>query len=130
MLAGQIDMAFEPTQVLVGHIQDAKVRPLAITSSKRNPQLPDIPTMAESGVPGFASMSWTGLVAPAGTPEPILQRLSATINAELQSPEMKGHLARLGVESQPGTPADFQAFINAEVPKWAEVIKSSGMKLE
>jgi tripartite-type tricarboxylate transporter receptor subunit TctC len=130
LLAGQIDMTFEPTQVLVSHISDAKVRPLAITSAKRNPQLPEIPTVAESGVPGFESMSWTGIVAPAGTPEPILKRLSDTINAELQTPEMKAHLQRLGVESQPGTPASFQAFIDAEVPKWAEVIKSSGMKLE
>ena len=130
LLGGQIDMTFEPTQVLFSHIHDAKVRPLAITSTTRNPQVPSVPTVAESGLPGFVSMSWTGIVAPAGTPEPIIQRLNAAIAADLQSDEMKSHMTRLGVETRTGPPAAFAAFMAEETPKWAEVIKSAGMKLE
>ncbi len=130
LIAGQIDMAFEPTQVLLSHIHDAKVRPIGITSAARNPQIPDVPTLAESGLPGFVSVSWTGLVAPAGTPEAIIARLNAAVGAELQSPEMKATMTRLGVDTRPGPPQEFAAFIAEEIPKWAEVIKSSGMKLQ
>jgi tripartite-type tricarboxylate transporter receptor subunit TctC len=130
LLTGQIDMAFEPTQVLLSHIHEAKVRPLAITSATRHPQLPDIPTLAESGLPGFVSVSWTGVVAPAGTPAPIIERLNREINAELKSPEMQAATKRLGIDTKPGTPADFATFIAEELPKWSEVIKSSGMTLQ
>jgi len=130
LLSGQIDMAFEPTQVLLSHIHENKVRPIAITSPARHPQLPDVPTLAESGLRGFQSVSWTGVVAPAGTPAEIIGRLNAVINAELNSAEMKTALNRLGVETRPGTPADFSAFIAEELTKWAAVIKSSGMKLQ
>ncbi len=130
MLAGQIDMAFEPTQVLLSHIHDNKVRPLAITSAARNSQIPNVPTVAESGLPGFVSVSWTGIVAPAGTPAPIVRILNDAINAELRTPDMQAHMKRLGVDTKPGAPADFLAFIAEEVPKWGAVIRSSGMKLE
>ena len=130
LLAGQIDVAFEPTQVLLSHIHENKVRPLAITSAARHPKLPNVPTLAESGLPGFVSVSWTGVVAPAGTPAAIVQKLNATINAELNAAEMKTAMDRLGVDMNPGTPADFTAFIAEELPKWAGVIKSSGMTLQ
>jgi tripartite-type tricarboxylate transporter receptor subunit TctC len=130
LLSGQIDMAFEPTQVLLSHIHENQVRPIAITSPARHPKLPQVPTVAESSLPGFASVSWTGVVAPAGTPSDIVGKLNALINAELNSTEMKTALDRLGVETKPGTPADFSAFIAEELTKWAAVIKSSGMKLQ
>lgn len=128
ILSGQIDMAFEPTTVLLAHIHDAKVRPLAITSLTRSAQLPDVPTLDESGVSGFASISWTGVVAPAGTSVRIIDMLNAAINAELRSDELQTILIRLGAEPKTGSPQDFAEFIAEEVPKWAKVVKSSGMK--
>src|SRR3954465_10486648 len=79
ILGGQVDMTFEPTSVLVAHIQDAKVRPLAVTAAVRSPQLPDVPTMIESGLAGFTSYSWSGILAPAGTSPEIVDRLNAAI---------------------------------------------------
>ncbi|MEI8150853.1 MAG: tripartite tricarboxylate transporter substrate binding protein [Hyphomicrobiales bacterium] len=130
LVAGQIDYAFEPASVLLSHITDGTMRPLAVTSRARLPQIPDVPTLDESGLKGFESVSWSGIVAPARTPAPIVDKLNAAINAELKSGDMRDTLLRLGAEVKAGTPADFAAFVADEVPKWAEVIKSSGMKLD
>jgi len=116
--------------VLLGHINDGTMRPLAVTSLVRLPQIPDVPTLDESGFKGFTSISWSGVVAPVRTPTAIIQRLNAAINAELKSGDMRETLLRLGADVKPGTPEDFAAFVAEEAPKWAEVIKSSGMKLE
>jgi tripartite-type tricarboxylate transporter receptor subunit TctC len=130
LVAGQIDYSFEPASVLLSHINDATLRPLAVTSLTRLPQIPDVPTLDESGLKDFTSVSWSGVVAPAKTPEPVVEKLNAAINAELRAGDMRATLLRLGAEVKAGTPADFSTFIAAEAPKWAEVIKSSGMKLE
>ncbi len=130
LVAGQIDFAFEPASVLIAHINDAKVRPLAVTSLTRLPQIPDVPTLDEGGAKNFVSISWSGVVAPAGTPAPIVEKLNAAVNAELKAGDMRETLLRLGAQVRPGTPADFATFIAEEAPKWAEVVKSSGMKLE
>ena len=130
LVSGQIDYTFEPASVLLGHINDGTMRPLAVTSLVRLPQIPDVPTLDESGFKGFTSISWSGVVAPVRTPTAIIQRLNAAINAELKSGDMRETLLRLGADVKPGTPEDFAAFVAEEVPKWAEVIKSSGMKLE
>lgn len=129
LVAGQIDYAFEPASVLLSHIHDEKMRPIAVTSPQRLKQMPDVPALAEA-VPGFISISWSGIVAPAGTPAPVIQRLNAAINAELSGGEMAATLTRLAADVRPGTPGDFAAFIATEAPKWADVVKSSGMKLE
>jgi len=130
LVAGQIDFTFEPASVLIGQINDAKVRPLGVASLNRLPQIPHVPTLDEDGVTKFVSVSWSGVVAPARTPKAIIDKLNTAINAELKSGEMLERLLRLGAEVKTGTPADFAAFIAEEAPKWAEVIKSSGMKLE
>lgn len=130
LLGGQVDMTFEPTSVLVAHIQDAKVRPLAVTGAARSPQLPDVPTMIESGLGGFTSYSWTGILVPAGTPPEIVDRLNAAINQGLKSPGMNSNLGRLGAEANAGSPQDFAAFIADETKKWGAIIKTSGVKLE
>lgn len=130
LVAGQIDFTFEPASVLIGHIEDGKTRPLGVTSLSRLTQIPNVPTLDESGVKNFVSISWSGVVAPAGTPSAIIEKLNTAINAELKSGDMLGTLLRLGAEVKAGTPADFAAFIADEAPKWADVIKSSGMKLE
>jgi tripartite-type tricarboxylate transporter receptor subunit TctC len=130
LVGGQIDYTFEPASVVLGHINDGTMRPLAVTSLDRLSQIPDVPTLHESGFPGFTSISWSGVVAPAQTPAPIIDKLNAAINAELKTGEMHDTIVRLGADVKAGTPADFAAFIADEAPKWAEVIKSSGMKLE
>ena len=130
LVGGQIDYAFEPASVLIGHIHDATVRPLAVTSLTRLPQMPDVPTLDEIGLKGFASISWSGVVAPAGTSAAVLEKLNGAINAELQAGDMRQALLQLGAEVKAGTPDDFARFIAAEVPKWAEVVRSSGMKLQ
>ena len=130
ILAAEVDMTFEPTSVLLAHIHDGLVRPLGITSAARSPLMPFVPTMIESGIAGFTSYSWTGIVAPAGTPAPIVARLNAAINAGLNSPEMASTFAKLGAETKTGTPQDFAAFIAEETQKWAAIIKSSGLKLD
>ena len=89
-----------------------------------------MPTLDESGFKGFTSISWSGLVAPARTPAAIVDKLNAAINAELKSGDMRETLLRLGADVKAGAPSDFAAFVAEEAPKWAEVIKSSGMKLE
>jgi tripartite-type tricarboxylate transporter receptor subunit TctC len=130
LVCGQIDYTFEPASALLSHINDGIMRPLAVTSLAQLPQIPDVPTLDESGFKGFTSVSWSGVVAPARTRAPIVEKLNAAINAELKSGDMRDTLLRLGADVRAGTPADFSAFVAEEAPKWAEVIKSSGMKLE
>jgi tripartite-type tricarboxylate transporter receptor subunit TctC len=130
LVSGQIDYTFEPASVLLSHINDGTMRPLGVTSLSRLQQIADVPTMDESGFKNFTSISWSGVVAPAHTPDAIVDRLNAAINAELKAGDMRQTLLRLGAEVKAGTPSDFAAFVADEAPKWAEVIKSSGMKLE
>jgi tripartite-type tricarboxylate transporter receptor subunit TctC len=124
ILGGQVDMTFEPTSVLVA------LRPLAVTAAARSPQLPDVPTMIESGLAGFTSYSWSGILAPAGTSPEIVDRLNAAINQGLKSPAMNSNLGRLGAEPNAGSPQDFAAFIADETTKWGAIIKASGVKLD
>jgi len=130
LLSGQIDLAFEPVSVLLGHIHEGRVRALAVTGMTRSPELPDVPTMIESGVAGFTSVSWSGVVVPTGTPAEIVARLNAAVNAGLAAPETQARLARLGAAPMIGTSADFAALIATEVPKWAAVVKAAGIKIE
>jgi tripartite-type tricarboxylate transporter receptor subunit TctC len=130
ILGGQVDMTFEPTSVLVTHIHDGKVRPLAVTGAARSPQLPDVPTMIEGGIEGFTSYSWTGILVPAGTPTAIVSRLNAAINEGLKSPDLAASLRRLGAEAKGGAPQDFAAFIGEETQKWGAIVRSSGVKLD
>ena len=130
VLAGQVDMTFEPTSVLVTHIHDGKVRPLAVTGTARSPRLPQVPTMIESGVAGFTSYSWTGILAPAGTPADIVDTLNGAINQGLKSAGMSSSLERLGAEAQAGSPQDFAAFMAEETLKWGAIVKSSGVRLD
>jgi tripartite-type tricarboxylate transporter receptor subunit TctC len=130
MLGGQIDMSFEPTSITLSHVRDGKVRPLAVTGKARSSELPDIPTMIESGVPDMVAVSWTGLVAPAKTPPAIVARLNREVNAALKSADMIAALRKLGSEPLGGTPQDFRKLLVEESPKWLAVVKSSGMKID
>ena len=126
LIGGQIDLGIEPTSVVLSRLRDGTVRALATTTAQRLPEIPDVPTLIESGVPGFVASSWTGLVAPPGTPQPIVAKLNAAVNDGLNSPDLQAKLKALGAEGKPGTPADFAAFITAEVPKWTAMAKLSG----
>ncbi len=128
LVGGQVQMTFEGTSVLVPLIQAGKLRALATTSAKRIAQLPDLPTMAESGFPGFVSTSWTGLLAPARTPREMIDKLNARINEGVTSAEFKAALAKLGNEPLGGTPQDFSDMIKADIGKWGPVVKALGLK--
>jgi tripartite-type tricarboxylate transporter receptor subunit TctC len=126
LIGGQIDLGIEPTSVVFSHLSDGTMRPLATTTAKRLPELPNVPTLIESGVPGFVAVSWTGLVAPAGTPQAVVDKLNSAVNTGLRSTDLQAKFKTLGAAGQPGSPADFAAYITAEVPKWTAMAKLSG----
>jgi len=130
LLAGQMHFIIDAPGVLLPHVEQGKLRALAVTSPKRSADLPGLPTMVESGYPEFVMTFWTGVVAPAGTPAAVVTRLNGVIADGLRSAEMKERLAKFRVEPRPGTPADFAGFIASESKKWAGVIASAGIKVE
>jgi tripartite-type tricarboxylate transporter receptor subunit TctC len=130
MLGGRIHMNFATTATLLPLIRDGKLRALAVTSEARSPDLPDVPTMIESGLPRLPRGFWGGLLAPAGTPVGIVNRLNAAINAGVTSPEMTTSLAKLGFEPKTGSPQDFAALIVDEVEAWTAAAKSAGIQPE
>jgi tripartite-type tricarboxylate transporter receptor subunit TctC len=130
VIAGEVQMAFENTAVSLPYVAGGQVRGLAFTSEKRNPQAPDIPTMIEAGVADFVSASFTGIVAPAGTPAAIVGRLNAAINETLKTPDVQATLIKLSVEARFGSPEDFSAFLAGERAKWVPLVKSANIKAE
>jgi tripartite-type tricarboxylate transporter receptor subunit TctC len=127
VVAGNVQMTFEGTSVLLPLIEAGRLRALAVTTAKRIPQLPDVPTMVESGFPNFVSASWTGFLAPAHTPTPIIAKLNASINTSLKTEELKTALARLSNEPLGGTPADFTAVIKGDLGKWSPIVNALGL---
>jgi tripartite-type tricarboxylate transporter receptor subunit TctC len=115
---------------LLPHIRDGKVRALAVTGERRSPDLPEVPTMIESGYPEFVLSFWTGVLAPAGTSAPIIDKLNGAINDGLSSAETRGSLAKFNVEPNIASPAQFGAFLAAEGRKWAEIVKATNIKVE
>ena len=130
MMGNQIQLGFETTSVTFGHVRDDKMKALGVATPKRLPELPEVATMIESGLPDFVAGSWTGLMAPAGTPKEIVQRLNSELNAALASAEVKDRFQKLAAEERPGSPEDFRAFIAKEIPKWQAMAKLAGVKAE
>lgn len=130
VIGGQVPMMFDTSVVASPFIESGKVRALAVTSAKRTPQLPNVPTMAESGVPGYDLQSWQAIFAPAGVPAPILGRLQTEVAKILKSPEIVERLGKLGMEASTLTPEQFAAFQVAEIAKWAKVIKAGNIKVD
>ena len=130
VLSGTVEMTFESITILLPLIRDGKVRALAITSGKRTPLAPDLPTMMEAGVPNYEVTTFNGIAAPAGTPANIVGMLSAAMNEGLQSEEVQATIKRLGAVSTPGTPAEFEAFIAAQFGKWQAVAKDANIKVD
>jgi tripartite-type tricarboxylate transporter receptor subunit TctC len=130
LVAGQIQMMIDGIGSLLPHIRDGKARALAVTGARRSADLPDVPTMIESGYPDYLLTFWTGILAPAGTPPDIVGKLNAAINEGLSSAEMKQSLARFNVEPNIAPPREFSTFVAAEARKWADIVKATGIKVE
>jgi tripartite-type tricarboxylate transporter receptor subunit TctC len=130
LLGGQTHMTIDGLTGLYPLIREGKVRPLAVARPERWPELPDVPTLVESGFPDFIIDAWTGLVAPAGTPPQVIAKLNAAINEGLQSSETKANLAKFSAIAKAGTPQEFSAFLSQEMTKWAEIVRLAGAKIE
>ena len=127
VISGRVSMMFENMPGAVGHIKGGKVRVLAVTGLQRTPALPDVKTVAESGVPGYESLSWSGIAAPAATPPEVIARLNREINAILANPEMRHKLAEQGAEAVGGTPEAFAEHIGRERQKWSKVVRDAAI---
>ena len=127
LLAGQIQMTFELTAVLLPLLQAGRLRALAVATEARHPDLPDVPTMAESGVPGCLASSWFGVVGPAGMPSHVVDKLNLEINRSLRSDEIVASLNKLGSQPKIGTPQEFAALIATEVQRWRTIAESTAM---
>ena len=127
---GDTQLIFAVMQPLQAQIQAGKLRAIAVTSAKRFPLLPDLPTIAESGYPAFESLAWNGVMVPAGTPAPVIARLNTEMNAILKLPDVQQKMNAAGFDLIGGTPQDFGALIKAESDKWVPVIKAAGIKID
>ena len=130
LIAGHVDLMFESLQSIAPFARDGKVRALGVSGAARSPAFPELPTIAEAGVPGYLAPTWTGVIAPAGVPPPIVDKLNAAINKALTSQAFKEKFAKIGDEPAGGTPEEFTATIKADSAKWSDVVQRSGAKLD
>jgi tripartite-type tricarboxylate transporter receptor subunit TctC len=130
LMGGSVDLYFGNTQSVDSLVKAGRIRALAVTSPRRLKNLPDVPTISESGYPGFEAATWSGLVAPKGTPKAIVERLNAETNKALKSPEMIARLDADGSDTLGGSPQRFADFLKSEHAKWGAVIREAGIKLE
>jgi tripartite-type tricarboxylate transporter receptor subunit TctC len=129
-VSGTVDLYMSSVPTLIGQIKQGKLRPLAVTSAKRVDDLPNVPTINESGYQGFDAVTWFGLLAPAGTPKDMIARLNVEFNKALANPELRKKLGDEGADPAGGTPEQFAALIKAEIPRWGKVVKESGAKVD
>ena len=130
LMGNQIGIMFDNMPSAIQHVRSGSLVPLAVTTVKRSPELPNVPTIAEAGVPGYEATSWFGMFAPAGTPAPVLAKLNAAIVKVLAQPDVKKKINEQGAEVYSETPEQFAAFIQAESVKWGKVVKESGASLD
>lgn len=130
VISGEVAFALPNIPPALPHAKTGKLRALAVTTAKRSPAVPDLPTIAESGLPGYEATAWFGVLAPAGTPRVIVDRLNALIVKALRTPEMKERLLADGAEAIGSTPEEFAAVMRRDIAKWAEVVKKSGARAE
>jgi len=128
LLAGNIQLIFATGASSVAHIKSGKIRALGVTTLKRSALVPDLPTIAESGLPGFEANNWNAFLVATGTPRPIINRLNKEITAALSLPDIKDFLFNQGLDAAPGTPEDLGAYMKSEMTKWAKVIKAAGIQ--
>jgi tripartite-type tricarboxylate transporter receptor subunit TctC len=130
LLAGQVDLLFAPSQTVIQHVRAGKLKALATTGARRTETLPDLPTVAESGLPGYEALGWFGVLAPAATPRPIVERLSADANRVLADPDVRSRMIALGADPRGNTPEEFARFIRDDQAKWAKLMREAGIKPE
>ena len=130
VIAGQAQLMFATSASVLPYVKSGRLRALAVTTAQRSATVPELPTVAEAGVPGFESITWHGVVVPAATPAPLVERLNRDIVAVLQMPDVRERLAALGAEVVGGTPSAFADYIAKEIPKWTKVVKDSGARAE
>lgn len=130
LVSGEVNMVFATAETAVPQVKAGKIRALGVTTAKRSALLPDLPTIAEGGLAGYEANNWYGLVAPAKTPAPIVERLNREVVKVLNMPNIKDQLFRSGLDASPSTQKEFAAYIKSEMAKWAKVVKASGAKAE
>jgi tripartite-type tricarboxylate transporter receptor subunit TctC len=128
VIGGRVDIAWQNSGSMLPIVREGKLRGLAVTSLERSPNITELPTLAESGFPGFEATSWFALVAPAGTPEPIVAKVHRETLNVLKDPEMRAKLAQLGLDPVGNSPAELGATIKSDIAKWAKVIREAGIK--
>jgi len=130
LIAGQVSLMFDLVLTAAPHIKSGAARGLAVTGAQRSAVLPDLPTVAESGLPGYEVSAWFGIFAPAGLPQPVAKRLNAEFVKVMREPDLKQRLASLGADPLTSTPEEFSTYLRSEIDKWAKVVKASGMKVD
>jgi tripartite-type tricarboxylate transporter receptor subunit TctC len=130
IIGGHVQYMFEVMPQLLPHVQAGRLKALGISSADRSKALPSLPSVAEQGLPGFQSSTWFGILAPAGTPEPVVDRLNAEFTKALREPDMIKRLSDLGATWRPNSPADYGNFLRADLEKWRQVVSKSGAKFD
>ena len=130
LLAGQVDLLFAPSQSVIQHVRAGKLKALAVTGARRSETLPDLPTVAESGLPGYEAVGWFGLLAPASTPRPVVDKLSADANRVLADPDVRSRMHALGADPGGNTPEEFARFIRDDMAKWTRLMREAGIQAE
>ena len=130
VISGQIQLSFSSMASIMPHVKTGKLRALGTTGVKRSAAAPDVPTIAEAGVPGYRSINWNGLLAPAATPKPVIATLNREIVRQFKTPAAQERFASVGIEALSGTPAEFDKFIREEIRQWGKVIKAAGIKVD
>ncbi|WP_416050636.1 tripartite tricarboxylate transporter substrate binding protein [Cupriavidus basilensis] len=130
LTSGRVSLMFDTVAAIGPQVKGGKVRPLAVTTTKRSSAAPQVPTMAQAGLPGYETSTWGGVLAPAGTPKAVVDKLNAEINKALASPDVRERLQNAGIEPAGGTPAQFASFLQVEMGKWAKVAKDAGIQPE
>lgn len=130
VIGGTVPVMFDAMPGVLGSLKSGKLRALAVAARERSPFLPDVPTFAEAGLGNLVVTGWIGLVAPAGTPDSILDKLNAEVNAMLQQPEIREKLSGIAFNGVGGTRADFAAYVRSEIAQWSQVAKLAGIQLD
>jgi tripartite-type tricarboxylate transporter receptor subunit TctC len=126
LVAGMVKVGFPGTPIVIPHVKAGRLKALGVTTAQRSPQMPDVPTIAEAGVPGYEALVWVGLLAPAGTPVDIVNKLNGEVGRILRNPEVQQQLSASGVDATPTTPEEFGTYLQSEFEKWGKVVRDSG----
>jgi tripartite-type tricarboxylate transporter receptor subunit TctC len=130
LIAGRVHLMFESLNSIAPHAKSGTVRPIAVSGARRSPGFPDLPTVAEAGVPGYEAPTWSGVIAPAGVPRPTIDRLNAGINKAIESQIFRDRFASIGDEPAGGSPEEFAEVIRTDSAKWGDVIRRAGARLD